>query len=42
MRAWKNPPAPGKSKLGRWLYTHAALVICIGIPAILAIIDLLT
>jgi len=41
MIQWKNPPAPGKSKVGRWLYNNAALVICLGIPAILLILDLL-
>jgi hypothetical protein len=42
MIQWKNPPAPGKSKIERWLYSNAALVIVLGIPANLAIVDLLT
>jgi hypothetical protein len=42
MRQWKNPPAPGKTKVSRWLYDYAVLVICLGIPAILALIGLLT
>ncbi len=42
MKSWSNPPAPGKSNAGRWLYNNAALVICVGIPAILALLDLIT
>ena len=45
MKSWSNPPAQGKTKAARWLYRNCALVICLGIPAILAILailDLLT
>ncbi len=42
MRQWKNPPAPGKSKVSRWLYDYATLVICIGIPAAILILSILT
>lgn len=42
MRTWQNPPAPGKTKAARWLYRNCALVICAGIPAILALLDLIT
>lgn len=41
MRQWENPPAPGKSKVSRWLYNNAVLVICLGIPASILILSIL-